>query len=476
MESRGFLTLELLIALVLFSVSITGIAQFALGVPAALQDARIRLDSAIALDFFSRHEQPVSSWTSGVYRFLTQKEVIEDGIAGRFHIEAVWQGMRNQEAHLGTSSVLITSDPSGSCTPFIFGDWLYPKILRKQVLRDLLPATEDYSIGPVAASPGLLIVGMASTSQPTNSTLFFLRFDPSGSLLPASFSFDNASTSRIGIAALATSNELVLAANSFSSASPSTCNSSACAQLFAFTSIEPYTLQSAFQLSTTSPTKAVTVTGQSAAATSLSFRNGYAYLGLQKTAGGTEFNIIDMHNPRHPRWSGGVAIGRQVSSIYIAGSYAFLATDDNSRELVIIDISDASNPFIRTSLDASGSTNFGLGTSVWSNGDVTLLGRSYVNNASEFLAIDTHDLDKLQVITDLDPGTSRNPQSIRGVIKRDFLSFILTNRTLSVFDFEKKTVSVIDLPGAISLACRGNLLYVTASGVSGGELITLTSL
>src|SRR5690606_16305272 len=123
--------------------------------------------------------------------------------------------------------------------------------------------------------------------------------------------------------------------------------------------------------------------GRSTPAKTITYRKGYVYLGLEKTAAGDEFNIIDVSDPENPWLIGGMGIGRSVNDISIVGDRAYLATSDPNREFVVVDIVEPENPRIVEEWDAPGSTGFGLGNVVLVRAGRIYAGRTYVGNVPE---------------------------------------------------------------------------------------------
>ena len=99
------------------------------------------------------------------------------------------------------------------------------------------------------------------------------------------------------------------------------------------------------------------------------------YLGLVASGGG-EFTVIDVHNPQSPSLVGSYSVGNTVNSIYIEGSYAYLATP-NARNLFVLDISNPANPTLAGSYTPATSAN---GERVFALGDTVYLGRTYGTN------------------------------------------------------------------------------------------------
>lgn len=76
----------------------------------------------------------------------------------------------------------------------------------------------------------------------------------------------------------------------------------------------------------------------------------YAYVGYRNGAN-DEFTILDVSDPPSPTKAGGYDVGGSVWDIGISGNYAYLATGDNNEELIILDVSNKSNPAFVHSVD-----------------------------------------------------------------------------------------------------------------------------
>ena len=96
---------------------------------------------------------------------------------------------------------------------------------------------------------------------------------------------------------------------------------------------------------------------------SIAYANNFVYLGRVNSSG-REFYIFDVSNPDVPTLVGQRALNGDPNDIAINGSYAYIASSDNSSELQIIDVSDPAtigNPGKLTTVDLtngnSGSNN-----------------------------------------------------------------------------------------------------------------------
>lgn len=82
----------------------------------------------------------------------------------------------------------------------------------------------------------------------------------------------------------------------------------------------------------------------------------YTYLVRADINADPDLVIIDVTDPSNPSELGGIDIGANVNDIYVRGDYAYLATATNGEELTIIDVSDKQNP-VKVSALALGSSN-----------------------------------------------------------------------------------------------------------------------
>lgn len=71
-------------------------------------------------------------------------------------------------------------------------------------------------------------------------------------------------------------------------------------------------------------------------------QGNYAYVGRTNTGIGTEFYILDISNPASPVLVGQRDLNTNPNDIVVVGNYAYIASDDNSSELQIVDVSTPS--------------------------------------------------------------------------------------------------------------------------------------
>lgn len=220
----------------------------------------------------------------------------------------------------------------------------------------------------------------------------------------------------------------------------------------------------------------------SAVASAIAFKDGYAYVGLENNSGGDEFFVIDVHNPSViPAPLSSFEIGAGINAIQIKDGLAYLATNDSSRELIVLSLEDLAHPTLRGSYNAPGSAP-GQGRGIYVVGDTAYLGRYYSSSGPELIALSSESAAP-SLLGSLDVGTSGNTMGVYGVIVRDYLAFMLTGNTTANNDGRVRIANVAN-PAAITLGanvslpnsgsptaldCEGGYLYAGSVPVSGGQ-------
>jgi prepilin-type N-terminal cleavage/methylation domain-containing protein len=83
-------------------------------------------------------------------------------------------------------------------------------------------------------------------------------------------------------------------------------------------------------------------------------KGNYAYMVRD---GGTNFLIIDVTSPASPSIVGSLTLNGTLNNIFVSGSYAYVASSDNSEELQIINISTPSSPSVAGTFNNPGNSN-----------------------------------------------------------------------------------------------------------------------
>lgn len=98
--------------------------------------------------------------------------------------------------------------------------------------------------------------------------------------------------------------------------------------------------------------------------------NGYAYVGRADGAA-QEFVIINVSNPVSPSLVSGLAnVGDEINDIFVLNNKAYLGTEDNSRGMIVVDVSNVNSPAVLGSMNSgahvygvhgTGESAFGVG-------------------------------------------------------------------------------------------------------------------
>ena len=486
---RAFSTLEILLALAIGVTAIVGASLIAFGTPEMLENARLeyaaygiasahltKAERKVRHDFGSISSIPPS--VSKGYDSSLEVTYVHDDLAARLTARVSWTDTRGKKREVSIESLVTHPEAAllDACSPFVFEKEVRETSPSHLTSEDLLPGISgQYPVSDVVATRDSLLISVSTTLLPTDPTLLLFELGNTHEPSLVRGTFDNASTTRVGYAAVSVAGKYAYAANSFGSASPTTCSTHACAQLQVFDMSKGLELIGSLTLPMNAPPYAQSSGNRTTLAKAIAYRKGYVYLGLEKTLNGQEFNIIDVQDPEKPRWVGGAAIGRSVNDISIRGTRAYLATSDPAREFVVVDIENPSDPWVISEWNAPGSTNFGLGNAVLARAGKVYTGRTYVGNAPELYVFNENDFEA--PVFEYDPGTILIPRSVNGIIVRNSLLAVVVGKRFELWNWNGSTfvshAPSIELPGTgTSLACRGDTFYVGGVTDSGEGFIS----
>lgn len=227
---------------------------------------------------------------------------------------------------------------------------------------------------------------------------------------------------------------------------------------------------------------------------SIFYKKGNVYLGLTKTSSGPEFNIIDVHTPLTPFLVSGYFFGYSVNAIKVIGQYAYVAHETDSvassqEQLTVLDISNS--PPTRTSGYFNTAGIFNSGKSIYTVGNTIYLGRLaskilgpddkipefYALNASNPKSIPSTPLGTIPLAT---------PESLHGLIVRDFLAFFTTTNKFQIWNISQLSTPLLltslNLPASggdttPTSDCEGNYFYIGSNDktTNKGYLTIITS-
>lgn len=492
----GFLTLELMIALILITLSVTAVILVSFGSQGmlvgaqtsseALQKAQGMLEGAQQLartDFDMVN--PIATTTDGIYQVSLS---VAPYAANEYFVKKVTAHVAwTDERHTArtTSLTLLVTDYThavggNTCSSALNGKW-NPPILTPYPLNPAtfgsLPAS-GYQVSDMNAYQGMLYVAMGSTTNATDPTL--LIFDIKNPATPLfKGALDNAASTKDGFAAVAiatssTSNYAYLA-NIHDASWNSCAQGPACAQLQIVNIANPAapSLTANIKLATNT-VPFVNGSGGQAVGKSIFFKDNYVYLGLSKTGTGPELVIIDVHNfpSSPPVVLGSFSVGAAVNAIDVKGDYAYLATASTTARLIVLYVKDPLHPVRVYTPIGNG---FGNGKALATAGGMLYFGRTFDNSNPELAVFNNKNPSSTapSLATTTELGVS-----LDGIIVRDYLRFLLTNTDLQIVNATSSAHTTLALPAVggtypPSFDCEGNTLYVGSSDGSGNGVLSV---
>lgn len=501
---RGFSTIEIMIAIGVITLAVASSVVLSGGTHDSLRgsdDAQaaltyaqsiLRREASRASEDFDAIAATTS--TSGTYTStLSVEPATADPYNGKtITVRVSWSDEYDRAHQISLTSLVartIGTISNDECTAGDSGEWAHPHAASLAMLSGmLLPASAPpghtfSSTNPLAALDthrGILVAALASTSVKTNDALFL--FDISNPTLSPRYigGIDPNPSGTDGINAIVVAGRYAYAASAHD-ANFKTCKpGSNCAQLHIIDISNPANpIVVVNYLLATSSAPAVlgnmTSSGQ-AIGRALYYQNGYLFFGLSKTASGPEFNILDVHDPLHPLWVGGYQVGASINQIVVRTGYAYLATDDKSREAIVLDVHDVAHPTLAASFDPRGTLGYEVGESVGFVGDVLFAGMSFSFGFSELYALDQSSFPSIST-----RGATPIGASVMKIIAEGSHIFLVTStsRQFQVRDGSIPStlplISQLSLPGiGVALGCEGNTLFAASNTGGQGNLSIIT--
>lgn len=482
----GFVTLEILIAFTIFILCVSAAVMVNFGNQSKIVNAEInqealskaqtlleraRVDSRQdfnSVNPFTQEEQ------SGPLTF-TKKLVVtqKDFFTKEVTANVSWQiGERTLSTILTT--ILVNRDAkneSDTCSSILDGDWKNPQIestINFSSLVDIPAGT--YTIGDIDAYRQKLYAVASKTSTATHPTFFvFDTSDPTNPTLLGKI--DNAPTLSAGLNKITVSDNHAYLANAYASSAQNCVEGSNCAQLQIIDTSNPSTPSVIKNMKILE----LTSSGNLAAGTDIFYNQDHVYLGLAKTNGGREFNIIDISDPSNPVQKVGYAIGNGINFILVKNNYAYIASP-NANELKILDVSNFNHVAEAGRFNAPSGAGHGK--------NIYLVGEKLYLAKTTGVGFDFHILNNTNPETTLPQLGGRDlGTSVNAVLVRDYLSFLLTGTAgtgskLQIFKTDDPTnitpwntspLSLSENGNATepSMDCEGNRIYISSNDSSG---------
>jgi hypothetical protein len=466
MVTKGFSTIEMLVAMTVMLLVLSAALLLSFGNQSLLADSvgstealslaeeMLSAEEVLAHADFNAVMPATSTETIGsmVYTKALGVQTQSSSLTKKITATVSWAGEYGRAERVSLGMYVTDFEDafsSDTCTTELSGNWTTPVVANAvqnfaQLVGD---SSGAYTLTDVKAYKGKLYVTASNSSSAKETFFIFTMAAPSPVLLAK---LDNDTKHNTGLAAVALSNGYAYVAGALSSD-----------QLQIIDISNPGNLTSASVVATYK----LPASG-AGAGNAIFYKNGYVYLGLAASGGG-EFNIIDVHNPKSPQWVGSYNIGNTVNSIYVRGSYSYVASP-NAKNLMVLDISNPANPLLVGSYAPATSAN---GEQVFAIGDTVYLGRTYGTN--ELYALNASTPTSISPFGFKDLGVGTNT-SINGMVLRSNIAFLLTNKQLVAYDVSNPATifayaTPLTLPNALSgaaLACEGNTLYAAANDAS----------
>jgi hypothetical protein len=388
MHCRGFLTVDLLIAIMVFSLAITGIVLVASegqtagldvgldggGVASAFSELQRSAQESAALAGFTALISNTD--TSGFYDKIRTVGSISPCLKA-LQYETAWDSEHNRSlgATFSTfvASIAIAKQFGGGCDPIPPSLWDNPDSL------------ESVDIG---GAPG---TGIAVRSI-DGDRYVFVTANPSAAAGDDFYVYevnDPASAGEVaslndgaGMNEIAMGDEVAFVLEDANTGQLKVVNVSDPTTPSVVTSVSLPNV-----VFTCSPPSSTCMSGRSIAYFDDMVYIGTGYLAFGASHQNHEFHIFDVSNPNSPSWKGSVNINHNVNDIVVDGEHAYLATSDDAGELTVVDISDPTAPVVEARYNASWSTRDAH--SIAKQGNLVLLGRERAASGDyDFLTFD----------------------------------------------------------------------------------------
>lgn len=484
----GFSTLEILLAFAIIILSITAVIGLvftgqSLAVDSqtnseALYKAESKLEQARAeasSDFNLLN--PIATATEGIYQISLEVNQT-DFFTKQITSNVLWQTGLGREQNVRLTSIVTdwqNAQEGNTCSSVLSGDWQRPKIDNFDFAGLIGAAGGTYTISALDAYEGRLYVAVSATSSKTDPTFFTFDISKPGSPVLISTPIDNDSKVLAGIAGVKVSGNYAYVASTSS-------YSRGQLQIINITTNPPVVVKT-YKIPVINAAGASTGLGSS-----IFYKSGFVYLGLTKTDSENEFNVIDVSDPSNPVIKGGYNLDNGVNAIYVKGNYAYLAhpadtASRNDEQLTVIDVSNPANPvrlsgfYYQDGVGGNGKSLSFIGNNLYFgrtaskiSGPADTIPEFYILDASNPADMQKSPLGSLPLAT---------PESVNGLIIRDYLAFFLSSSQFQVWNISKPSdlepwTNNLPLPGSsAAMDCEGNTFYIASNDSNNKGILSI---
>lgn len=155
-----------------------------------------------------------------------------------------------------------------------------------------------------------------------------------------------------------------------------------------------------------------TITGSFPGGRSLMYYDNKLYIGTHRTAG-REFQIFDVTNRKSPQWLGYLEINHNINHIIVNGSYAYLGTSGNIKDVIILNVSNPQNINIVSMVELPGNEDT---QALYLRGSILFVGRSKAKSIAnpEFIMVDIADPTNPKILGSISTGETIVSINARG--------------------------------------------------------------
>lgn len=212
--------------------------------------------------------------------------------------------------------------------------------------------------------------------------------------------------------------------------------------------------------------------GAGISATGISVRNKLVYMtGTASQSSKSDFFVIDALDGTHPSLVANINIGPGSNALAISGNFAYVANDDSSNQLSIINISATSSPTNIKNFTLSGNNE--EAQSIAATGTIVLIGTEN-DPSTELYLVDVSSPSSPLIKSSLEIGGSVNRIVILG--NRAFLATSSSTKEFMVVDISNPNAPVItatvNLPGSnaaigLYVNSQDDRTYITRESAAG---------
>ena len=477
--TQGMSTLEILIAFTILMLCLSAVMLVAFGNQSVVIDSQISEEAISIAQAMLEETRATAKPDFNLVNPFTQTETREGFVFDKtleVHTSATdatldlwtkkvtssvsWQiGDKNSSILFTTLLTNLSAiDGGNTCSSVITGDWKNPQTESTIDFSSISP-TGTYSLTDLDAYEGRLYVAAIKTDNKNDPTVVVFDInDPSDPKVVGQI--DNDPEVKTGLNSVAVTNKYAFVASA----------SSYVRGQMQVVDLESMSVVKTFKIPVVNSEGSSKGLGNS-----IFYKNKNVYLGLTKSTSEDEFNIINVSNPLDPIQIGRYPIGNAINATIVHDKYAYIASP-NTQELQILDISNPNNPTYVGGFNAQ--TGAGHGKSIFSIGAKLYLGKTSGLNF-DFIILDNSNPQNTPVPLDgTDVGTGN---SVNEIIVRDYLSFVLTNKDLQIFNTSNPSSitpwGILTLPGIYdsdkpepSMDCEGNRIFISSNNEGQGKI------